>query len=415
MKGSLCIRRQNKTMKIKAIIKGLTAGLALSMVLSMAACSANPGKGDPSGSTPSANESTPVSTPGATPESTPGASTPDKAPESTPGNETLTRPDIDYSELDLSIYVALGQYKDIEISIPKKTVVDEAYINEVLTSDIIYYGFTDKITNRPVEKTDTVSISYAGYLNGVAFEGGTGDKDNFTIYDGGGFIPGFADGLIGATPGTQVDVNVTFPENYHSADLAGKAVVFKVTVHHIYVAKELTDELADEMTGGQFKTAEALIKYYEEYLTDMIDSEYSETKLNLTWEKIVKNMTVISKPDDIINSLFDYELAVAKQTADMYGIDIDTMLAYNNYTRESLKADIEESVLYNMAIYSFIKAENFSVSDEEYLEFIKDSGYTEEELLKSYTKEELLDTVRFVLAQEKAVEFQKFTETEAEE
>jgi hypothetical protein len=68
-----------------------------------------------------------------------------------------------------------------------------------------------------------------------------------------------------------------------------------------------------------------------------------------------------------------------------------------------------------MAIYSFIKAENFSVSDEEYLEFIKDSGYTEEELLKSYTKEELLDTVRFVLAQEKAVEFQKFTETEAEE
>lgn len=398
-------------MNVKALIKSLAAGLALTLALSMAACTVDKPADDPAGSTPSANESTPVSTPVATP----GASTPDKAPESTPGNETLTRPDIDYSEMDLSIYVTLGQYKDIEISIPKKTVVDEAYINDVLKSDLIYYGYADKITNRPVEKTDTVSISYAGYLEGVAFDGGTGDKDNFTIYDGGGFIPGFADGLIGATPGTQVDVNVTFPEQYHSAELAGKAVVFKVTVHHIYVAKELTDEVAEDMTGGEFKTAEDLLKYYGEYLTDMIDSEYKETQLNLTWEKIVKNMTVVSKPDDIINSLFDYELAVAKQTADMYGIDIDTMLAYNNYTRESLKADIEESVLYNMAIYSFMKAENFSVSDEEYFKFIEDSGYTEEELLKSYTKEELLDTVKFVLAQEKAATLQKFIETDTEE
>ena len=91
------------------------------------------------------------------------------------------------------------------------------------------------------------------------------------------------------------------------------------------------------------------------------------------------------------------------------------MLSYQGYTRESLKAAIEESVMYNMAIYSFIKAESFSVSEEEYFRFIEDSGYTEEELLKSYTKEELLDTVKFVLAQEKAATLQKFIETDTEE
>ena len=396
-------------MKAMKIIK-ITAAAMLSLALALSAVSCQTGN-NPSNesSTPSASQSSPEVT-------TPGATTPEEsAPEESTPKEELTRPVIDYANMDLSIYITLGQYKDLEIPIPQKAVVDEAYVKGFLDSDLIYYGYSDKITDRAVTEDDTVSISYAGYLDGVAFEGGTGDKDNFTIYDGGGFIPGFAEGLIGATPGVLTDVNVTFPENYHSADLAGKAVVFKVTVHHIYEAKELTDEIANDMTGGEYKTAEDLLKYYNEYLTNMVDTEFEEKKFDLTWSTISEKSTVVSRPDDIINSLFDYEIAVAQESADQYGMDVDTLLSYQGYTRESLKAAIEESVIYNILIYSFIKAENFSITDDEYYQFIEDSGYTEEELLKSYTKEELRDTVKFVLAQERAVEYQNFIETDTEE
>ena len=179
--------------------------ITICLALSLTACGNNE---DPSESTPS---------------TTPGASV----------NTPPEYPEIDYLSLDLSQYVTLGNYKGMDIEISKKPVITEEDVMKKIASDLLSNGYSEKVTDRAVTKEDTISISFVGLLDGVAFQGGTGDKDNFTMYDGGGFIDGFADGLVGAMPGVETAINVTFPEKYHSADLAGKPAVFKVTVHHI--------------------------------------------------------------------------------------------------------------------------------------------------------------------------------------
>lgn len=387
-------------MKINKIINIL---LALSLVLSMVACSPDE---TPDGSTP---DTTPSSTPEAT---TPEASTPESAPESSTESGTQEKPKINFMELDLSKYITLGQYKGFNLNVTKKKVVDEEYIMSFLNSDLIYYGYTEKVTDRAVTKDDTVKISYKGLLDGVAFEGGTGDKDNFTIYDGGGFIPGFADGVIGAMPGVEIDVNVTFPEEYHSADLAGKAVVFKVTVHHIYEAKALTDELANELTSGEYKTAAALKEYYKTYLEEQEETTQEDQKLKLTWEAIHGAVTKVKAPDEIVDLLFDYEFSYYESAAKSYGLDVDTLLTYYGLTRETLKKKVEDSVFENMVLYSIIKAEGLTLSDEEYNKTLEEWGYTEEELLETYTKEEIREQLLVSLTYYNAIDWQTFTEVE---
>ena len=316
--------------------------------------------------------------------------------------------------MDLSQYVTLGQYKDLEIKIDKMPVVDDEYIMSVINADLIYYGYADKITDRAVTREDTVKISFKGLLDGVAFEGGTGEQDNFTIYDGGGFIDGFAEGLIGAMPGVEVDVNVTFPEEYHSADLAGKAVVFKVTVQHIYEVKELTDALVDEATGGQIKTAAEFKESYKEFIETEAADKQAEQKYNLTWKTIYDGVTTIKMPEEIVNAMYDYEIAYYKDMADTYGMDLDMLLAYYQITRDSLKEDIENSVYRDLVIYSIIKAEGLTLTAEEYENFLKENEYSEEELLKWYTKKEIEDMVLATLTYDTVIEWQNFVEVEAE-
>ena len=407
-------------MKAKNIIIIL---LALAMVLSLTACSTENSETTTPETTPEATTpiTTPEETPGTTtpeattPEATTPVTTPESsAPESSTESAENEYPKVNYMDMDLSQYITLGQYKGLTIEIENKTVVDDAYAMSVIKADLISAGYTEKITNRTVTKDDTVSISYKGLLNGVAFAGGTGEKDYFTIYDGGGFIPGFAEGVIGATPGTEVDVNVTFPEKYHSADLAGKAVVFKVTVHHIYEAKELTDSLASEATNEEFKTAAELVAYYKEFLTEEVDEAYKEKQATLVWDLIRKNATVIKNPVDVINAFYDYEIKYYEETAKMYGIDVDTLLAYSNFTRETLKKAIAESVFSDMIIYSIIKAEGLTLTAEEYEQFIKDTGYTEDVLLQSYSKEELENIILAELTREYALEWQTYVEPKAD-
>ena len=378
--------------------------LALVTALSLVACSDSP-----------AETTAPDPTTAPTAESTPEESTPtETTPESTPDDTEVEYPSINYMEIDLSEYLTLGQYKGFTIEIAKTVVSDDAVMSTI-NADLIAAGFTDKITDRAVTESDTVSISYKGLLDGVAFEGGTGDQDNFTIYDGGGFIPGFAEGLIGAMPGVEVDVNVTFPESYHSADLAGKAVVFKVTVHHIYEAQKLTDELVDEATSGSVKTVAELIESYREYLNEEAEEEYNSKKDELVWELLIENSTIVKNPDDIVNAFYDYELSYYQDMADMYGMNIDTLLTYYGYTKDSLKEAITASVINNIIIYSIIKAENMTITTEEYLGFIEDLGYTEEELLESYEKEELENIILANIANNTILEWQNYVEPETAE
>ena len=317
----------------------------------------------------------------------------DKAPaaETTAENKYSEYPEIDYMAEDLSQYITLGQYKGLEIEITPKKEITDAVVAEKIADDLMYSGYTKKVTDRAVTKDDIVSISYVGLLDGVAFAGGTGSKDNFTIYDGGGFIDGFADGLIGVMPGVEVSLNLTFPEKYHSADLAGKAVVFKVTVHHIYEAQELTDEIANSITKGKHTTAASMTKYYKDRLTAENDKEYKDMRADLVWSRIFNGVARVNIPDEMINELYEYQLYWAGFYAERQGVDLDTFLAKNGDSRESLLEESKNNILTNMVVYHIMKTENMTLSDEEFREFIEESGYSEEEWYSQYSKEEMTD------------------------
>ena len=169
--------------------------------------------------------------------------------------EPVSRPDVDIKqfptdELNLVLTakvtvkpdVKISKFDKIDAKKPEYPVTDEDIANE-LKSRQTQNARVITVEDRAAQKDDVVVIDFEGFVDGVAFEGGKGENFNLTLGSG-QFIPGFEDQLIGANIGDEVDVNVTFPEEYHAPDLAGKPALFKVKLHSI-TAKELP-ELDDE-------------------------------------------------------------------------------------------------------------------------------------------------------------------------
>ncbi len=345
-----------------------------------------------------------------------GGETGSSAPESSTPSQLM---DFNYMTEDLSKYVTVGQYKGFTFSIPKKTEVTDDDVSEQIKYDLIGSKIVNQVTDRAVTKDDTVSISYKGFLGEVQFEGGTGDKDYFTVYDGGGFIDGFATGLVGVMPGVETDLNLKFPDSYHSADLAGKAVVFKVTVHHIYEAKELTDEVAAQLSGKDGMTADALRADYRAKLEERVDSYYENYKISLTWQKIMENAKEVELPKDLIDNYYEAEMTYYKAYASMYGMSLDAFLSASGLTEDSIYKNVRDSVFSEMVIFSIMKLENITISDDEFQErlneYLKDSDYTKDELLKKYTKDELVEMFAHSKTLELGATWQNYTIKEDEE
>ena len=197
--------------------------LAGTMVMTMLAGCGN--KTEEVGITPMPTETIPTEAP---------TETPTEAPEATQTQEETP-------------IVTLGQYKGVQLyEVDSKVIAEELYQTMESYAELV-------TVNRAAAEGDTVNINYVGKKDGVAFEGGTDDSETgFDLSLGSGtFIPGFEEGLIGATAGEVRDINLTFPEEYHSAELAGQAVVFTVTVNEVKerVVPELTDEFAAENLG----------------------------------------------------------------------------------------------------------------------------------------------------------------------
>ncbi|MCQ2527090.1 MAG: trigger factor, partial [Lachnospiraceae bacterium] len=151
-------------------------------------------------------------------------------------------------EVAIKPEVTLGQYKGVEVDAIDVTVTDED-VENALKAEQKKQARTVEVTDRAVAADDTVTLDFEGFVDGVAFEGGKGTDYPLTIGSG-SFIPGFEDALIGAEIGKEVDVNVTFPEEYQEASLAGKPAVFKCTVKAIKAQElpELNDEFASEVS-----------------------------------------------------------------------------------------------------------------------------------------------------------------------
>lgn len=262
--------------------------------------------------------------------------------------------------------VKLGKYKGIKVDKIDYTVTDEEVDAELKTVQERNARLIS-VDDRAVEKGDTAVIDFEGFVDDVAFEGGKGE--NYELEIGSNtFIPGFEDQLIGAKIDDLVDVNVTFPEEYHAEDLKGKPAVFKVKVNEIKVRElpEIDDDFASEVS--EFET---LAEYKADVKTKLEEKakEKAETETqNAVIEKAVEDaefdLPVAMVDNQVENMLNDMAQSLAYQ-----GMSLEMYMQYTGQTMEQMKEAYRESaakqVSAGLVIDAIAKAEGITVDAEE--------------------------------------------------
>ena len=300
--------------------------------------------------------------------------------------ETETEIFFDYMGSTLSDYLNVADYKNTEIKYTETVVSRQEaidYTEEMLT----YYGIYNEETGRPTETGDIICMDYKGLLDGEEFSGGTA-KDQFIQLAGtGGYIEGFAAGLVGVTPGQTVTLDLKFPEDYKE-ELAGRDVVFEVTVNYIQ-DYTMTDEIAKEYFPNVADTAEAFLDKVQKDLYDQIHGE--DAMKQIAWDTILENSTVISLPEEAVKYYYDNYVEYYKEAAENNKCTYEEYLEDESITDEMLRNNANECVKNDIVFYTIIKNEELSVTDEEYTEYLKEiadtNGTTSENIEKYYGKE----------------------------
>ncbi|MBQ5735090.1 MAG: trigger factor [Lachnospiraceae bacterium] len=289
--------------------------------------------------------------------------------------DTTTAPfnKIDTSNLVWSDYVTLGEYKGIEVEV-KSAEVTEDDIQAKVDSLLSYYATSTDVTDRAVQDGDVVNIDYTGYIDGVAFDGGSATGASLTIGSG-QFIDGFETGLIGANIGDEVKLNLTFPNPYlNNPDYAGKAVQFDVKVNSIQVKEtpELTDEFIANNTS--YKTVDEYKASVKESLEASKAEDVKSDKLNSVWNTIIDNCTVVSYPEELVaqyqNEMNDYYEQIA---TNYYGKTLEEYITGNGSTMDDFNKKTLEygqtSAISEMIARGIAEKESITVSDDEVKEY----------------------------------------------
>ena len=304
------------------------------------------------------------------------------------GEETMVLKDMKVEK-----YVTVGDYKGIEVNVAAPVVDEEEWNSMVDSFYSTYFPAEKGVTDRVVKYGDTANIDYVGTKDGVAFEGGTASGYNLVIGSG-SFIAGFEDGLVGVMPGETVDLDLTFPENYGSADLAGQAVVFTVTVNYV-----LPEEMDDSVVAGigieGVTDAEGLRQYVYDYLYSMAESEYNTAVQNAVMDAFMAGNTYKDVPEVLVEKYATSTRANLESTAESYGLDADTFTQYSyGMDLESFVSTYcEEAVKQDLALQAVANAEGLNITDEELdemlLEYATQAGAaTIEEYIGETSKED---------------------------
>ena len=262
--------------------------------------------------------------------------------------------------------VTLGQYKGLEVEIEKQTLTD-AMVDAEIERDRDKASRTIDVEDRPVQNGDVVRLDYAGTIDGVAFEGGTAENQTLTIGSG-SFIPGFEEQMIGMAIGEERDLNVSFPAEYHSAEVAGKDAVFHVKVNGIQVVEkpELDDDFASDVSD--FDTFAEYKADVVKRLTERVEKNNENAAKNALVEKAVENAQV-DIPQPMIEAQCDYMIREMEMNAAYQGIRLDDYLKYMGMTREALKAQNEPEavrrVKNELVIEAIRKAEGIEPTEED--------------------------------------------------
>ena len=345
-----------KNMKMLA-----AALLALALIMSAVACT-QPDDKTPDDPTPDQNTEQPSG--GGDGDQTPTQDSADDGVSLSDFNPETDYHLPDYGALNIKEYVQLGRYKNMSVSIERSafTVSDAVLENEitVLLSD---HHPDAKITDRVTAWGDYVVMDYVGKLDGVAFGGGTALEQTIELSQTNGFIPGFVEGIVGLTPGKMTEVPVTFPEDYGNTDLAGKAVIFEMTVHYIVGNPGLTDDFVTTYTDGVVTTAEEFrIKLRE----DMESEAYDAAVESAMWAKIIDNSLVSKYPVDGVMFYYSYYYMMYNQYAALYGMTLDNFLTATGNSRENIFAYCKLMTKSDLVRYAVYADGDYTFTEEQY-------------------------------------------------
>ena len=308
--------------------------------------------------------------------------------------------------------VKLGEYKNLPVK-KKATRVTQKEIDAEVERLRERYADMEIKEDGAVENGDTAVIDFEGFKDDVAFEGGKGEDYPLEIGSG-SFIPGFEEQLIGMSKGESRDINVTFPENYGVADLAGQPAVFKVTVKDIKckVLPEANDELVKEAKIKDVETLEDYRAYMKKSLSENKERENEENFTNELLTKIIENAEV-EIPDAMIDSETDQMVNEFKQRLSAQGFTLEQFAAVTGQDEEiirgEMRKDAEKKVNVRLVLEAIAEAEDLTVSDEDIdaeLQGIADQYGMPLEQVKQLISN---DAVSYDLRQRKALELIKET------
>lgn len=296
------------------------------------------------------------------------------------------------AEVAVKPEVKLGEYKGLKVD-KVSTRVTQKEVDEEIDKERERNARTIDVTDRAVQDKDQITLDFEGFVDGVAFEGGKASDYPLTIGSG-AFIPGFEDQLIGANIDEEKEINVTFPEEYQAKELAGKAAVFKCTVHSIK-AKELP-ELDDEFVSDVSEKSETVDAYKAEVKAKIKERKENEGKQKREDQSV--EQAIANAEMDIPEAMISFQ---SRQMVDDFARRIMqqgmTMEQYFQFTglseekmMEEFKPEAEKRIRTRLTLEAIVAAENIEVSEErldEELQKMADSYKMEVDKLKEYMGE----------------------------
>ena len=261
--------------------------------------------------------------------------------------------------------VTLGEYKGLEVD-KVSTRVTQKEVDAKIQEEAEKNARTITVEDRAVQDGDEVVLDFEGFVDGVAFEGGKGENYPLTIGSG-SFIPGFEEQLVGAETEKEVEVKVTFPEDYHAEDLKGKEAVFKCTVHEIKAKElpEIDDEFAAEVS--EFDTLEEYKADVKAKIKEQKAAEGKAKQEDQVVEQAVKNATY-ELPEAMVETQAEQMANDFAQRMQSQGLTMEQYFQFTGTTAEQMMEDLKPQAVKRietrLVLEAIAKAENIEISDE---------------------------------------------------
>lgn len=333
--------------------------------------------------------------------------------------EIVSQPEIDVTqaepgkafiftaEVAVKPEVTLGEYKGVEVPKSETEVTDED-IDAEIKKEQEKNSRTVTVEDRGAENGDITTIDFEGFVDGVAFEGGKGTDYPLTLGSG-SFIPGFEDQLVGAKAGDHVEVNVTFPEEYQAAELAGKAAVFQCDVKKVETKElpELDDDFAQDVS--EFDTLAEYREDVKKNLTEKKEKEARAAKENAAVDKAIENAEM-EIPDAMLNTQVRQMMNDFASRMQSQGLTIEQYFQFTGMTAEKMQEEMKPQALKRiqtrLVLEKIAETENIEVSEDEVNEEISKMAEMykmEADKLKELLGDRELEQMKKDMAVQKAV------------